>query len=350
MSRLSKLIANAQLTQSLDGSLTETSKHSAIKRDFTKDKPPKVVERSEPSPNPETASSNVDDSTHEVDDEAADDNKFRLWLTKFEAEEKDLLHSLRLQSRFAKISPEGQSVQAWYAHNQAVLLATAEECPRGKQYGRKMLYRYSGALNDPQEGMSESYTRYQEAKERGEIASLESEDGNGGLELSTQPLRDSPLSHLMARKKLSLYDSAPGSRWQGRLSAQRNSGFGGGVRTGLRRDAAMKIDVSGMIGGGMGRVEVPVGLRQAVARNVAMDGTVRDESDDELDNFSADEEDDDVESEEPVGENHGDKKLNGEKEEIDGESDPSDIGGPCVLRRVVSLESAEGTVVLRFKA
>lgn len=83
-------------------------------------------------------------------------------------------------------------------------------------------------------------------------------------------LMSSPYSESCAysesTKKLSLYESAPGSRWPKRLSAERNSGFAGGGKSGLRRDAVNAAEERARKKGGASRIAVPTGLQEAMRR------------------------------------------------------------------------------------
>lgn len=86
---------------------------------------------------------------------------------------------------------------------------------------------------------------------------------------ASAPPRDSPINcaYSTSVKKLSLYESAPGSRWPKRLSAERNCGFAGGVRSGLRRDAVnAEEERARKTIGQTSRIAVPTGLQEAIGR------------------------------------------------------------------------------------
>lgn len=105
---------------------------------------------------------------------------------------------------------------------------------------------------------------------------------------SAPPARDSPLSYAfrgsggvsgvgMSGKKLSLYESAPGSRWPKRLSAERNCGFKTGAGGGLRKDAMIEEEERQRRKGRPGRegrIPVPTALAEAMRRGqvIAVDG------------------------------------------------------------------------------
>lgn len=105
---------------------------------------------------------------------------------------------------------------------------------------------------------------------------------------SAPPARDSPLGYAfrgsggisgvgMSEKKLSLYESAPGSRWPQRLSAERNCGFKTGVGGGLRKDAVIAEEERQRTEGRpgrVGRIPVPTALAEAMRRGqvIAVDG------------------------------------------------------------------------------
>lgn len=92
--------------------------------------------------------------------------------------------------------------------------------------------------------------------------------------LSSRPTEESYLSYSYrtGREKLSLHESAPGSRWPQRLSAQRNCGFAGGVKRGLRRDAVNELLIGSPRRSRRRRmVPVPQGLQDAMRRGGRID-------------------------------------------------------------------------------
>lgn len=119
---------------------------------------------------------------------------------------------------------------------------------------------------------------------------------SGSAVLSSKPTEESFLSYSyrMRREKLSFHESAPGSRWPQRLSAQRNCGFAGGGKQGFRRDAVNEEEEAGRARGRQGRVKrlipVPQGLQDAVKRNIECGVDMGDDDDDVY--YSAEEGDD----------------------------------------------------------
>lgn len=97
---------------------------------------------------------------------------------------------------------------------------------------------------------------------------------------------DSPIrSSTTSTKNFSHYDSAPGSRWRGRLSGERNCGFAGGGKSGLRRDAVNKQDerevkkIKKTGDGCRSRFAVPTGLQEAMKKGQVINIDVKKESD-----------------------------------------------------------------------
>lgn len=127
-------------------------------------------------------------------------------------------------------------------------------------------------------------------------------------------------SYRMGREKLSLHESAPGSRWPQRLSAQRNCGFAGGLKRGLRKDAVNEAEKHGR----MRRrgVAVPAGMQEAMRRSRKQaddkEGLTRvdreEEEDEDEEYYSAQEESEESENE-SSGETSADQITEDEEEQ-----------------------------------